>query len=71
MFDTLAPDGFCCLYLESLAELEVVQWVRTAVCTYLYSDELEEPLTPTHLILGRRILKLPEFEEDEKDDRDF
>ena len=27
--------------------------------TYLYSDELEEPLTPSHLILGRRILKLP------------
>ena len=39
--------------------------------TYLYSDGLEEPLTPSHLILGRRILKLPEFEEHEEDDKDF
>ena len=39
--------------------------------TYLYSDDLEEPLAPSHLILGRRILKLPEFEEDKEDDKDF
>ena len=32
--------------------------------------ELEEPLTSSHLILGKRILKLLDFEED-KDDRDF
>ena len=53
----------------TLVEIEGVLNLRPL--TYLYSDDLEEPLTPSHLILGRRILKLPEFEEDEEDDKDF
>ena len=35
--------------------------------TYLYTDSIEEALTPSHLIIGRRILNLPDtfLEEDE------
>ena len=50
----------------TLVEIESV--LNSRPLTYLYSDDLEEPLTPSHLILGRRILKLPKFEEDEEDD---
>ena len=53
----------------TLVEIEGV--LNSHPLTYLYSDDLEEPLTPSHLILGRRILKLPEFEEEEEDDKDF
>ena len=51
--------------------VEIEGVLNSRPVTYLYSDDLEEPLTPSHLILGRRILKLPEFEEDEEDDKDF
>ena len=53
----------------TLVEIEGV--LNSRPLTYLYSDDLEEPLTPSHLILGRGILKLPEFEEDKEDDKDF
>ena len=53
----------------TLVEIEGV--LNSRPLTYLYSDDLEEPLTPSHLILGRRISKLPECEEDEEDDQDF
>ncbi len=37
--------------------------------TYLYPDELEQPLTPAHLLNGRRLIVLPEYIELE--DTDF
>ena len=51
----------------TLVEIEGVLNSRPLTCLY----DLEEPLTPSHLILGRRILKLPEFEEYKEDDKDF
>ena len=45
-----------------IAEIESV--LNSRPLTYLYS-ELEEPLTPTHLIVGRRLLSLPEYRDDE------
>ena len=31
--------------------------------TYIYPDDLAEPLTPSHLLSGRRLLNLPELPE--------
>ena len=40
-----------------LAEIEAV--LNSIPLTYLYSDDVEEPLTPSHLVIGRRQLTLP------------
>eukprot|EP00794_Sanderia_malayensis_P016509 gene16509-18160_t len=39
---------------------------------FIYSDDLEEPITPSHLVIGRRILSLPYPDglDDEDDDYD-
>ena len=36
--------------------------------TYLYENELEEALTPSHLLVGRRLLSLSETPQEEDDD---
>ena len=50
---------------------EVEGTINSRPLTYVYSDDIEEPITPAHLILGRRILTLPsnsvELEEDYAD----
>ena len=38
---------------------EVEGTINSRPLTYIYSDDIEEPITPAHLILGRRILTLP------------
>ena len=35
--------------------------------TYVTSEDLEEPITPSHLLFGYRLLSLPEHIEDESD----
>ena len=35
--------------------------------TYLYSNELEQPLTPSHLVIGKRLLSMPECNSEEED----
>ena len=40
-----------------LVEVEAV--LNSRPLTYLYSDDVEEPLTPSHLVIGRRLLTLP------------
>ena len=40
-----------------LVEVEAV--LNSRPLTYLYSDDVEEPLTPSHLVIGRRLLSLP------------
>ena len=46
--------------------IQIESVLNSRPLTYLYSSELEEPLTPSHLVIGRRLLSLPEqyFEED-------
>ena len=40
-----------------LVEVEAV--LNSRPLTYLYSDDIEEPLTPWHLVIGQRLLTLP------------
>ena len=40
--------------------------VNSRPITYVYSNEQIEPLTPSHLIAGRRLLSLPQLIEDEE-----
>ena len=54
------------------AVLEVESILNSRPLTYTTSDDLEEPLTPSHLLVGRRLLSFPDdltYLED--DDPDF
>ena len=44
--------------LTVLTEVECI--LNSRPLTYLYPDDLEEPLTPSHFISGRRLLSLPD-----------
>ena len=44
--------------ITSLAEIEAV--INSRPLSYVSSDDLEEPITPSHLITGHRILNLPD-----------
>ena len=50
--------------------VEVKAVLNSTRLTYLYSDDVEEPLTPSHLVIGRRLLTLP-VEPLQIDDWDF
>ena len=41
-----------------LAEIEAV--LNSRPLSYVPSEDIEEPITPSHLFVGRRILYLPE-----------
>ena len=51
--------------LRVLTEGECI--VNSRPLTYLYPDDLEEPLTPSHLISGRWLLSLPDTTRSEAD----
>ena len=51
--------------LEVLTEVECI--LNSRPLTYLYPDDLEEPLTPSHFISGRRLLSLPDASRSETD----
>ena len=53
-----------------VVEIEMI--MNSRPLTYTSTDDLEEPLTPSHLFMGRRILSLPEGSvDDEIDDNDY
>ena len=52
-----------------ITEIESV--MNSRPLTYLYPEEIEEPLTPSHLVYGRRLASLTEFQPDKKEDRNF
>ena len=41
-----------------VAEVDIT--LNSRPLTYLYAEELEEPLTPSHLLVGRRLYNLPD-----------
>lgn len=48
--------------------IEVERIINCHSLTYVSLDDLEEPLTPSHLLVGRRLLNLPSIVEDSDDD---
>ena len=55
------------------AVIEVEAIINSRPLSYVSADDLEEQLTPSHLVTGRRILSLPEnlCYREEIDDEDF
>ena len=45
--------------LTAVIEIEAV--INSRPLSYISSTDLEEPLTPSHLIVGRRLLNLPDY----------
>lgn len=54
----------------STAVIEVEAIINSRPLTYVSSDDLEEPLTPSHLLVGRRILSLPDNLSYQRDNND-
>ena len=44
--------------------------INSRLLTFVTSDDLEEPLTPSHLLVGRRPLNLPEDLSIDEEDND-
>ena len=44
--------------LTAVTEVEAV--INSRLLLYVSADDLEEPLTPSHLLVGRRLLNLPD-----------
>ena len=42
----------------AIVEIEAI--VNSRPLAYIYPDDLEQPLTPSHLLVGRRLLSLPD-----------
>lgn len=65
--------GRCSLTYEELATVvtEVEAVLNSRPLTYVDSDDLVEPLTPSHLMLGFRVLSLPDPIIPEDDDPDY
>ena len=47
---------------------EIEATLNARPLTYVYSEQMEDILTPSHLIMGRRILNLPDFNEQCQED---
>ena len=44
--------------LTALTEVEMV--LNSRPLMYVSADDFEEPLTPSHLLIGRRVMSLPD-----------
>ena len=57
--------------ITAVTEVEAI--INSRPLTYVAADDLEEPLTPSHLLVGRRLLSLPEnlCYQEPLDDEDF
>ena len=50
--------------------IEIESIINSRPISYLSTDNIEEPLTPSHLMIGRRLLDLPDnlcFQEGDED----
>jgi len=56
--------------LTVLIEIEAI--INSRPLTYLSTEDMDEPLTPSHFLCGRRILTLPDgISEDANSDEEF
>ena len=55
----------------AIVEIEAI--INSRPLSYIYSDDLEQPLTPSHLLVGHRLLSLPDYltSLEPEDDEDF
>ena len=55
----------------AIVEIEAI--INSRPLAYLHPDDLEQPLTPSHLLVGRRLLSLPDHLTylEPEDDEDF
>ena len=55
----------------AIVEIEAI--INSRPLAYIYPDDLEKPLTPSHLVVGRRLLSLPDHLTylEPKEDEDF
>ena len=51
--------------VTAVTEAEAI--LNSRPLTYVSSEDIEEPLTPSHLLTGRRILSLPDYQENPED----
>ena len=59
------------LSYDTVTEIEAI--INSRPLSYLTPDDLEKPLTPSHLLIGRRVLSLPDnlSYQRETEDSDF
>ena len=52
-----------CLNMDELTTIviEIEATLNSRPLTYISEDDSGEPLTPSHLVLGRRVLNLPDI----------
>ncbi|XP_011405521.1 PREDICTED: uncharacterized protein LOC100634905 [Amphimedon queenslandica] len=52
-----------------IAEVEII--LNSRPLSYIESDDNEQPLTPSHLIIGRQVINLPSVESDNSFEEEF
>ena len=57
--------------ITAIIEIEMV--INSRPLSYITGDDMEEPLTPSHLMIGKRLLSLPDYlcTPDAPDEEDF
>ena len=62
LFERLVKPTKRCLSFDEMhtTVLEVESILNSRPLTYTTSEDIEEPLTPSHLLVGRRLLSLPD-----------
>ena len=55
--------------LTTLTEVEMI--LNSRPLSYISNDEIEQPLNPSHLMMGRRVLNLPDPECRDDGDEDY
>lgn len=62
----LVLEKACVTYEELLTILTEIECVlNSRPLTYVYTEDLEETLTPSHFLCGKRLLSLPSGDEPE------
>ena len=55
--------------VTAVTEVEMI--LKSRLLSYVSTEDLEEPLTPSHLLMGRRVLSLPDSSHVRPEDDDW